>query len=78
MIFTDYWKVLFGDGKYGPFLSQKADGKMIFTWYFWVFYDIPGLGKYGFLCSVAFTAYELIEEEAVYLKIALSGQRPFL
>ena len=31
--------------------SQKVDGNMIFTWLFWAFYDIPGLGKYGFLCS---------------------------
>ena len=39
---------LFGDGKYGLFLSQKVDGKMIYTWSFWAFHDIPGLGKYGF------------------------------
>ena len=39
---------LFGDGKYGLFFSQKVDGKMIFTWSFWAFYDIPGPGKYGF------------------------------
>ena len=25
---------------------------MIFTWCFWVFHDIPGLGKYDFPCSV--------------------------
>ena len=42
---------LFGDGKYGLFFSQKVDGKMIFTWSFWVFHDIPGLGKYSFSCS---------------------------
>ena len=42
---------LFGDGKYGLFYSQKVDGKIIFTWSFWAFYDIPGSGKYGFLCS---------------------------
>ena len=42
---------LFGDGKYGLFRSQKVDGKMIFTWSFWAFYDIPGPGKYGFLRS---------------------------
>ena len=29
-------------------LSQKVDGKMIFTCSFWAFHDIPGLGKYGF------------------------------
>ena len=34
------------------FFSQKVDGKMIFTWSLWAFYDIPGPGKYGFLCSV--------------------------
>ena len=39
---------LFGEGKYGLFLSQKVDGKMIYTWSFWAFHDIPGLGKYGF------------------------------
>ena len=43
---------LFGDGKYGLFFSQKVDGKMIFTWSFWAFYDIPGPGKYGFSHSV--------------------------
>ena len=25
---------------------------MIFTWSFLAFHDIPGLGKYGFSCSV--------------------------
>ena len=43
---------LFGDGKYGLFFSQKVDGKMIFTWPFWAFHHIPGLGKYGFFRSV--------------------------
>ena len=42
----------FRDGKYGVFFSQKSDGKMIFTWSFWAFYDIPGPGKYGFSRSV--------------------------
>ena len=41
---------LFGDGKYGLFLSQKGDGKMIFAWFFLAFHDISGLGKYGFSC----------------------------
>ena len=41
---------LFGDGKYGLVLSKK-DGKIIFSWSFWAFHDIPGLGKYGFSCS---------------------------
>ena len=43
---------LFADGKYGLFFSEKSDGKMIFIWSFWAFHDIPGLGKYGFSCSV--------------------------
>ena len=43
---------LFSDGKYGIFFSQNVDGKMIFTWSFWAFYDIPGPGKYGFSRSV--------------------------
>ena len=43
---------IFGDEKYGLFLSQRVDRKMIFTWSFWGFYDIPGLRKYGFPCSV--------------------------
>ena len=38
----------FGDGKHGLFFSQKVDGKMIYTWSFWAFHDIPGPGKYGF------------------------------
>ena len=42
---------LYGDGKYGIFFSQKVDGTMIFTWSFWVFHFIPGLGKYGFSCN---------------------------
>ena len=45
---------LFGDGKYGLFFSQKVDGKMIFTWSFWAFYDIPGPEKYGFSRSATF------------------------
>ena len=42
---------LFGHRKYDLFFSQKVDGKMIFTWSFWAFHDIPGPGKYGFSCS---------------------------
>ena len=33
------------------FIQPKIDGKMIFTWSFLAFHDIPGLGKYGFLRS---------------------------
>ena len=45
---------LFGDGKYGLFFSQNVDGKMIYTWSFLAFHDIPGPGKYGFgaVCQV--------------------------
>ena len=43
---------LFSDGKYNLFISQKVDGKMIFTWSFWTFHDIPGFRKYDFSCSV--------------------------
>ena len=43
---------LFGNRKYGLFLSQDVDEKMIYTWCFWAFHDIPGPGKYGFSCSV--------------------------
>ena len=50
---------LFGDGKYGLFFSRKVDGKMIFTWSFLAFHDIPGLGKYGFLCSVLYVVCEV-------------------
>ena len=39
---------LLGDRKYGIFFSQNADGKMIYTWTFRAFHDIPGPGKYGF------------------------------
>ena len=42
---------LFGDGKYDLFFSQKVDGKMIFTWSFWAFHDIPEPVKFGFSCS---------------------------
>ena len=42
---------LFGDRKYDLLLSQKFDGKVIFTWSSGAFQDIPGLRKYGLLCS---------------------------
>ena len=53
---------LFDEGKYGLFLSQKVMEKyyllitekflfLTFRRSFWAFHDIPGLGKYGFLCS---------------------------
>ena len=48
---------LFGDGKYGLFFSQKVDGKMIFIWSWWAFYDIPRPGKYGLLWSAGSKRY---------------------
>ena len=41
---------LYGDRKYGLFFRQKVDEKMIYTWFFWAFHDIPEPGKYGFSC----------------------------
>ena len=35
------------------FFSQKVDVKVIFTCSFWAFHDIPGPGRYCFLCSVS-------------------------
>ena len=29
---------LFGDGKYGLYLIQKGDGKIMFTWYLYLFF----------------------------------------
>ena len=61
MIFTDYWKVfVLGNRKVlvlefsvmgNTLFSQKVDVKIIFTWFFWAFHDIPGPGKYSFSCS---------------------------
>ena len=52
-MFTDYWKVLaLNLSEIRSFMSQKVDGKMIFTCFFWAFHGILGLGKYGFSCSV--------------------------
>ena len=33
------------------FFIQNVDGRMIYTWSFWAFHDIPGPGKYGFSSS---------------------------
>ena len=48
---------LFDDGKYGLFSLKKVDGKMIFTWSFWAFYDIPAPGKYVLLRGVNYIIY---------------------
>ena len=42
---------LLDDWKYDLFFSQKVDVKMIFTWSFWTFHDIPGIEKYDFSYS---------------------------
>ena len=42
------------DGKYDLFVIQKSDGKMIFTWSFWAFHDIPGLGENVFFVQWSF------------------------
>ena len=62
---------LFGNGKYGLFLSQKVDGKMIFTWSFWAFYDIPGLWKYGFSRGAVRLLYFLPYAAAVNCLVVL-------
>ena len=56
-----------GDGKYGLFFSQKVDEKMIFTWSFWAFHDIVGLGKYGFSRSVCAAIYVTDEHKFVVI-----------
>ena len=62
MILTDYWKVIvlgyqkvlvlsfFSMGN-TDFFSQNVDVKVMFTWSFWAFHDIPGPGEYEFSCS---------------------------
>ena len=57
----------FGNGKYRLFFCQNVDGKMIFTWYFWAFYDIPGPGKYGFSRSVIPNGLGIMEYMAFIL-----------
>ena len=51
---------LFGDWKQGIFFSQKVDGKMIFTWCFWTFQYISGLGKYDFSCGETCCSLQII------------------
>ena len=55
-------KVLFWTFRWSEirsFFNKSFDEKMIFTWSFWAFCDIPGPGKYGFSRSVTtiFTWY---------------------
>ena len=50
-LMKSYCFQLFTDRKCSLFFSQKVDGKMIFTWSFWAFHNIPGLRKYCISCS---------------------------
>ena len=59
---------------------------MIFSWYFWTFHDIPGLGKHGFLCSDSQVTYlgcimdETMSGETMALKVInkINGKLKFL
>ena len=59
MIFTDYWEVLVLNcsemGNTVLLWAKKLMKGTIFTWSFWAFHDILGLGRYDFLCSVKYT-----------------------
>ena len=59
MIFTDYWEVLVLNcsemGNTVLLWAKKLMKGTIFTWSFWAFHDILGLGRYVFLCSVKYT-----------------------
>ena len=48
-----WWKIR-------SFFSQKVDEKMKYTWSFWAFHDIPGLGKYDFSCNEWMNHWKLI------------------
>ena len=60
MIFFSAWNTMFFE--YGKVLLLNFSEigntvsfwskKLIFSWYFSTFHDIPGLAKYGFWCSV--------------------------
>ena len=50
---------ILGDGKYGLFMNQKGDGKVIFTWSFWAFQDIPGIEKYRFSYTFTITSRDI-------------------
>ena len=73
-MFTDYWKVLIWNfsekGNTVIFLIQKVDGKMIFTWHFLAFHDIPGLAKFGFWCSDSLKRQERLETEKKDIRTA--------
>ena len=84
MIFTGYWEVLVLNFSvmWNTVFSQKVEGKMIFTWSFLAFYDIPGPGKYGFsrsestkvwfLChffNQNMKLYEVIKKFLIYLNL---------
>ena len=75
---------LFRDRKYGLSFSQKVDGKMVFTWSFWAFHDIPGLGKYVFrtvlllnFISVLYPGSFVPFKKVVYCGVSLKMYMPF-
>ena len=42
----------------------------MFTWSFWAFDDIPGLGKYGFSCS---QAHDSVRRDSLKLRLEQLG-----
>ena len=46
LLFWSFW-----EQEISYFFSQKVDVKIILTWSFWAFDDIPEPGKYSFSCS---------------------------
>ena len=60
LFWTFWWKEI------RCFFSQKVNGKMIFTWSFWAFYDIPVPGKYGFSRSVYIDKCILLIKSSFY------------
>ena len=74
LLITEKWFLFwtFPWWKIRSFLSLEVDGKMIFTWFFWAFYDLRGPGKYGFSCSVSFRLFwQLFEMVAIICKLYL-------
>ena len=57
------------------FFSQKVDGQMIFTWSFWAFHDIPGLGKYGF--SYSDSVFQVLGSSGSYRNVNSQSCRDF-
>ena len=62
---------LFGDGKYDLSFREKVDAKVIFTWFFWAFDDIPWPEKYGFSCSVKIASISQFVCAFIYTVVSL-------